>query len=88
MFPSYAELILPTVGFVYSSLALAIGQVLRDPAQGAELQTFLVLCALVSLGFLGPALFMTYRRVTWWKRWAVYLISGVCLSLLALSAYD
>jgi hypothetical protein len=88
MFLAYAELVIPTVGVVYSLLALTVVQLMKDPAQAAEAQAFLVLGTLAWLVLLAETLFLIYRRVTWWKRWGVYQISGICVSALVLSAYD
>jgi serine/threonine protein kinase len=78
----------PTLGFIYSLLASSIGPLLDDPSQAADAEAFFVVCPLLSLGFLAPAIYVIYRRVTWWKRWTCYLISGACLLLIALSAYE
>jgi hypothetical protein len=88
MLPSFAELIIPTLGFIYSLMALSIGELLDDPSQAAAARAFFVLCALVWLGFIAPAGYMIYRRVTWWRRWMIYLIGGACVLLIALSAYE
>jgi Protein kinase domain len=88
MFPAFAELMIPTLGLIYSLLASSTGQLLTDPAAADEARTFFLLCALVSLGFLAPALYMVYRRIAWWRRWTIYVVGGACLLLVALSAYD
>ena len=88
MFPAFAEMMIPALGFIYSLLALSVGPLLDDPSRAADARGFFVLCTLLSLGFLAPAIYMIYRRVTWWKRLTIYLIGGSCLLLIALSAYE
>jgi hypothetical protein len=88
MFPAFAEVIIPTLGFSYSILALSFSPLIDDVATAGDAQAFFVLCILVWLGILAQAVYMVYRCVTWWIRWPIYLISGTCLLLIALSAYD
>ncbi len=88
MFLAYAELIIPALGSIYSLLALSLGVLQGETAEADETRTFFLLCALVSLGFLGPAVYMISRRITWPRRWTIYVVGGACLLLIALSAYE
>jgi hypothetical protein len=83
-----AKLMIPTVGFIDSRLGGSMGEFLDDPSQAADARTFFVLCAMLSLGFLAPAMYLVRRRVTRWKRWTIYPVGGACLLLIAASAYD
>ncbi len=88
MFPAFAEMMIPTLGILYSLMAFSLVLLVDDPAAAADARAFFVLCTLLSLGMLAPAVYMVYRRVPWYKRWTVYLIGGSCLLLFALSAYE
>jgi hypothetical protein len=88
MFPAFAELMVPTLGAIYSAMAIPTSLALADPAEAAEACTFFLLCTLLSLGLLAPAVYMTWRGISWPTRWLFYAIAGICLLLIALSAYE
>jgi tRNA A-37 threonylcarbamoyl transferase component Bud32 len=85
---TYAELIAPLLGVVYSLLAIMLALVARGFREMQVDVTFLLLTAILSLGQLVVAIYLVRSRVHWFKRWTVYLITFGCLAGIALAAYD
>jgi hypothetical protein len=75
-------------GLSPSLLLAAVSLTIRDRAEADEVATFVLLCALVSLGMLAIAGYLISRRVPWIGRRLIYLVGGACLVTVALSSYE